>query len=493
MKTNSWFEVDKEGLAKLLERRGKAFLIHELIQNAWDTNATRVDVTLKNGGNVVRGKAILKIEDNDPDGFKDLRHAFTLFADSEKKGDPQKRGRFNLGEKLVLALCDVAYIGSTTGAVKFNDCGSRTVEPSVRRQEGSLFSAQIRLKKDEVVEVLREVRKLIPPPGVTTTINGEALARREPVARFKCALPTEVADAEGILRRSVRTTEVEVYAPADGETAAIYELGIPVVETGDKYHVNVLQKVPLNVDRDNVTPAYLRQLRTEVLNRVHEQLTEGEASDTWVRDAASDERASSAAVTRVMDLRFGAQRVIHDPSDQEGTKLAMSKGYTVIPPRALSKEEWANVRKYEAALPAGKVTPSPKPHDPDGKPLARVPYDKWTEAMRRVVKYAKGLSWKLLGVTVDVDIVSEVTWPYGATYAPGILTFNLGRLGHDWFERGPAAHVDRLLIHEFGHHFSGDHLSEAYHDALCKLGAALGKLALEDPAFFAMHGRGTHA
>jgi 3-(3-hydroxy-phenyl)propionate hydroxylase len=33
--------------------------------------------------------------------LSDLTHAFTLFAESAKKGDAEKRGRFNLGEKLV--------------------------------------------------------------------------------------------------------------------------------------------------------------------------------------------------------------------------------------------------------------------------------------------------------------------------------------------------------------------------------------------------------
>ena len=41
--------------------------------------------------------------------------------------------------------------------------------------------------------------------------------------------------------------------------------------------------------------------------------------------------------------------------------------------------------------------------------------------------------------------------------------------------------VDRLLIHEFGHQYSGDHLSEDYHEALCRLGAGLKRLALEKP------------
>ena len=39
--------------------------------------------------------------------------------------------------------------------------------------------------------------------------------------------------------------------------------------------------------------------------------------------------------------------------------------------------------------------------------------------------------------------------------------------------------LDELLIHEYGHHYSNDHLSEKYHNALCRLGAKLKKLVLQ--------------
>ena len=51
----------------------------------------------------------------------------------------------------------------------------------------------------------------------------------------------------------------------------------------------------------------------------------------------------------------------------------------------------------------------------------------------------------------------------------GRLDFNLQWLGHKWFEQGVTEDVDRLLIHEFGHEYSADHLSEEYHEALCQL------------------------
>ncbi len=53
--------------------------------------------------------------------------------------------------------------------------------------------------------------------------------------------------------------------------------------------------------------------------------------------------------------------------------------------------------------------------------------------------------------------------------------------GHTLFEQGATEEVDRLLIHEFGHQYSTDHLSEDYHEALCGLGARMKRLALDQP------------
>ena len=65
----NWFEVNKQGLAKILERKGKEFALFELIQNTWDEpGVTKVSVTLDYQG---RNKARLIVEDDAPEGFKD--------------------------------------------------------------------------------------------------------------------------------------------------------------------------------------------------------------------------------------------------------------------------------------------------------------------------------------------------------------------------------------------------------------------------------------
>ena len=51
--------------------------------------------------------------------------------------------------------------------------------------------------------------------------------------------------------------------------------------------------------------------------------------------------------------------------------------------------------------------------------------------------------------------------------------FNLSRCGRAFFEHGITDDVNRLLIHEFAHHYEGDHLSESYHKALADLAHVL--------------------
>jgi hypothetical protein len=56
------------------------------------------------------------------------------------------------------------------------------------------------------------------------------------------------------------------------------------------------------------------------------------------------------------------------------------------------------------------------------------------------------------------------------------MRFNLSRLGHAFFDatdQKAAARVLSLIVHEFGHNYESNHLSEAYYRALTDLGARL--------------------
>lgn len=486
---NGWFEVDKKGLAKLVERKGKAFVLYELLQNAWDCNkATEVAVTLEP---MPRSKTMarLTVTDDHPNGFSNLAHSYTLFAESEKKSNPQRRGRFNLGEKLVLALCDEARISSTKGTVIF-DAKGRTMS-AYKRPSGTQFSASVRMSREEVAYVCAEAVKVISPMHVLTTINGVELLHRKPAKVINAFLQTEVAGASGVLQRKFQDTPVELYVPRQGERATLYEMGIPVmVLSDDLYHVNVMQKVPLSMERDAVTPAYLRDVRGAILDQMHDFLSPTDVRGKWVSDAL-EEACNKDAIRAVVHKRYGDKVVIQDPSDREANNIATAKGYTVIPGGAFTAEAWEQIKASDAAKPAGQVTPSPKPFHPDGTPLETVPYDEWTRPMEVFARLTSRLALELEDIHLTVVFTKNKTWKFNAAYSKGLptgistgtMTVNAGLLGSDFFLRANLSEQLQLFTHELGHHF-GHHLEESYHEALCRIGSKLAVHALNHPHDF---------
>jgi len=480
MSKNSWFEVDKNGLGKLLQRRGKSFIIFEVIQNGWDQNVTFVDATFEKEQS--RPYATLTVKDDDPEGFADLTHAFTLFAESVKKKDPTKRGRFNLGEKLVLACCEEAEILTTTGGVKFNKNGSRS---NLRRKtiKGSIFKAIIRVTREEYEEICDSVDRLLVPENIRTTFNGRELEPRKAIERFTETLPTEISGEDGELKRTSRKTEVRIHKIRAGETAHIYEMGIPVVETGDTFHVDVQQKVPLNMERDNVTPAYLKKLRTFVMNHTFDLLDKESVNETWVKQALESEDCSEEAVNKSLDLRFGKKRVVYDPSDPEANKAALNKGYTVIHGGSLSSREWGNVRKTGTTKPAGQVLPSGIKTSPNGVPP--IPWEKMTDEQKKVVVFIERLAKPLIGSDVRVEIFN-LPEKARAWYGNHRMSLNLRRLGRAFFTNFPEniQEVLNITIHELAHEYEDDHYTEQYNSAVTLIGATMTVFALRRPELF---------
>ncbi len=472
------FAIDRKGLSKVLEKKGYSWIIYELVSNCFDEEVKNVDILLTQVG---PKKICLTISDNSPTGFRDLTHAWTMYAESYKK-DASQRGRFNLGEKLVIAMADQATIHTTTGTVTFSG-EQRTVDERARRQFGTSVEVYLKCTEAQYYELKQAVPALIPPPGVRVTYNEglgpKTMPTRVAVARFECTLPTEIPGEDGVLRPTQRKTMVELYEPSPGETAHIYEMGIPVVETGDRYHINIMQRVPLNPERDNVRPAYLKAVRAIVLENSHDKLSLDEFSKPWVSQAVTDGRVGAKALSAYLDAKYGADRVVHDPSSAESTGYAQAAGYQVVAGRSESKETWERIRENNLIPSASKLFPAQV--DPISK---YIPPSEWTRGMHKIVTYSEAVAVRLLKKKVSVLICNEPTSNIRACYGSSQLTYNYGRLGAGWFENGITPGVNSLLIHELGHDFSGNHLSTDYYRALTDLGAGLVSLALNEPELF---------
>ena len=185
-KKNNWYEVSKNGLKKLLHNKPKSFILYELFQNGWDQNTPFVEVECSWSN----GSARIMVTDGDPDGFLDIANAYTLFAESEKRSDITKRGRFCIGEKLVLAFCEEARILSTKGGIIFSADGTRK-KINKKRKCGSSVECIIKMTKAEYTEMCNSVYILIPPQNIKTTFNGEVLQSNKFITSFIESLPTK--------------------------------------------------------------------------------------------------------------------------------------------------------------------------------------------------------------------------------------------------------------------------------------------------------------
>jgi hypothetical protein len=488
VKKNNIFEVDVHGMRAVARQRGLPALMLELWQNAIDEQVTEVAAWI---GQSTGRHYRISMDDNSPDGFRNLAEAYTLYAPSYKRDNPEKRGFYNVGEKFVIAACNWAEIHSTTGYVRFDDEGRHNGKP--RQAAGTRFIGELVSTQDEVADALDTLRRVIVPDGVTFTVNGEEVQHRTPIATIpSVSLPTVIPDNDGVMRPTRRPTRVSLYEPLPNKAASLYEMGVPVVRTDDRFDINVAQRVVLSgQDRSNVVPSYLAAIRVLALNAAVEvnELDADTATSVWVAQASSDKRASDEAIRKVMDLRFGTKRVSYDPSDPEANKRAVEEGYAVIAGRTLSAEQWALARRANAIKPAGQVTPSNSEWKyGDGPPERTIAETDWTPGMRRVAAHARWLAFHLLYVPdLQVRIVNEPIRRAhsAAAYSTGSLIFNAGRLGFVWFDRQPNdPEVLELLIHEFGHHYSSDHLDKRYHDGLSSLGAHMVQLALDWPERF---------
>lgn len=465
---DNWLAVHRQGLAQVLAQKGKARVLVEIVSNALDTEATTIAVSLIQAG----GRADFEVIDDDPDGFANLADSYTLYAPSTRADDASKRGRFGLGDKEVLAICEWASVRSTKGAVEFNADGSRAVTKDTRTS-GSQFSANLKMNATEAKEFDALMSQLLIPEGTEVSYNGRRIESRSPLREFKETLGTVLRDAEGNLRPTRRQATVQIYKPMVGEQPHVYELGVPVVEADGRWHVNVLQKVPLNSDRTNVTPAWLRELREHVLNHSYDLLSEADSKSRWVRDAYDG--ASDTALKTVVEKTYGKKAVLADPSDQEAVARCTAAGYTVIPARNPFPKGFGPRLQAIGLKPAGQVMPTMIVSSPDGQPP--IPEKDWTPGMRRVAEYSRQLHLLLFGRKLRVAIFnlprSDKRW-LAKTSGRGDLDFNVGTLGKNWFEQPDQGAVDAILIHEFAHRKSVDnHFTERFYDECCRLGALM--------------------
>ena len=164
-------EVDLDGLANLVANRSMSFVLWELYQNARDPVGTKhISVEFAKVSTGFDRLYRIRVVDDNPEGFHDLSHAWTMFANSEKKVDANAAGMFNLAEKLVIAIAKEVSIVTTTGGVRFDESGRHTLRRTTTT--GSEVEALLTLTQEQFAEMDRDFQTVMIPKHVSVSYNG---------------------------------------------------------------------------------------------------------------------------------------------------------------------------------------------------------------------------------------------------------------------------------------------------------------------------------
>ena len=441
------FSVSSEGMRELHKGRTPESLVKELIQNVWDEEATICRVKVQHQS---RNRVLVSVED-DAGGFVNIDDAYTLMGETSKRANPEKRGRFNLGEKEVLSVAVYAVVQTVGWTVDFPPEGGREIRRNDRKR-GTVVEAMMPWTKADAERLVERLILFRPPKGCRYTVNDIEVERREALKVHTVTLSTLIQNARGEpMRPTRRKTELHIAGVSDPEGRGwIYEMGIPIQPIDLPYDVDVQQKVPMPPNRDTVSESYVQDIYAEVLNCMHGEMEREEFAETWVRTAVEDSRISEGAARATVERRYGRKAVLWS-SDRSANAEAMDKGYQVIHPRTMSREERSNLRELggleSASARFGKTLGGEQ--DPHLKVVdvsddsAKLAFSEWVKELGRYV-----------GVTVNpvfihnsrsfalADCTSRSTRP--------TMRFNLARLGDEFFE-GRDREQLALVIHELGH------------------------------------------
>jgi hypothetical protein len=443
--TKERFEVSTEGMRAIHAGRPLWQLVKELVANAWDEEGVTVcDVSLT--PIYTSMETIVSVTDDGP-GFSDIADAWTLLGHTAKRGRPDVRGRFNVGEKEIIAISTSARIETAGHVIEFPKAGGRRVSRNGHR-DGTLVHVVVpsrRRKHQGLDDDVRETEEMLTmfraPPSIEYRVNGLRVDEPDPIeVTVEATLPTVIQDSPTEpLRNTKRKTKVVIAEPRDGNSW-LYEMGIPVQKINCSYDVDVQQKVPLSQNRDSVRDSYLKDIYSVVLEAMAQDISTEEIGEAWVQQGVENPRTPPETVEAVLDTKLGDDAVLWS-SDAQANERAIEDGKVVVHPRTLGTEER---ERYKGVGLQGAAEAYPA--EPKGVDLI-VP----NKAMLEVAAYAEWLADRLEVTHTLVSMFHKADDSVLASYGNGTLHFNVQNLGEEWFEDCPhPRHLD-LLLHELAH------------------------------------------
>ncbi|MBA3482045.1 MAG: hypothetical protein H0T51_09540 [Pirellulales bacterium] len=356
------FDIDVKGLAELEGGKPPHRLAFEPVANVFDECRGYGDaerrkpsycaVTFRHSSNP-RGVYLTVADDGA--GFAQERDIWTFFGTTSKRADVGVAGRFNCGDKQLLALARSGIVKTNKVTVEFAN-GERKVtrhrEPVVN---GTIIEVLMPWSQNDLRLIRDQLCSVIPPADLKYTVDGATIGRPTAKVTVNVKLPT-VALIDGVVKDTERNSNVTVLATE--KEPLLCELGMPIcslAEVGFPWTLDVQQKVPLPISRDMVRTSYLTRLIGSVVEQAaiakHALLTEEQQGAGFIKEALEWVRHPVALAATISSL-YG-ENAVRQSNDTIANANAASAGATIISGRSFGLKT-RNLLDAEKILPTSK-------------------------------------------------------------------------------------------------------------------------------------------
>ena len=259
--------------------RPLAHLVKELLQNALDATDDKGVIDLWIAAGEQRVVSVLCSED----GLGADVETVNVMSLTGKKDSVLQRGRMGRGFKEVLSVSSFALVKSRGQQLVFDHDEHG---PTIRRRSWSGHKRGFHALFDishggGIGEALGYLRTIMPSYGMKLSINGQLVAT-QPAVRHR----REAGNGDVPGRRLAKAPE-RVRNPSGrsrtGRGPVDPRDGYPGLPGGvaERYHCDVLQRVPMNLNRDAVVAGYAGKLRTACFPTLLKEFDRDRALAPW--------------------------------------------------------------------------------------------------------------------------------------------------------------------------------------------------------------------
>jgi hypothetical protein len=456
-----WFEISEDGWARISSARPIGRLMLEAVQNALDAGAGVVTLEI--------GPEKLSIEDDADLGIADERLIYTLFL-SDKTDDPSRRGRMGRGLKELLAAADRAQVETVGRVISFGPSG-RSTEPS-ERTRGTRIVAYRASSESELREAESLIRLVLPPAGVALKINGKVIKRPKVLLSLPSTELETVIVQDGVERAATRSAQIDLFVPRRGESAHLFEMGVPIQPWNAPWHCDVGQRVPLGEGRDGATERYVLALKAMLLEAtVHRNLDRRDLTADWVQEVIARWPVRSTLLDAYVSKVFPRGSLL--PGSAHADDRARQLGAHIVEAAALSQGTFSALARV---LETSDEFVRRRSREVGGEPVAP---DAIQAAFAESVRFlAKRIAGSVIRVRFFSRGVGDDGWMEDALTDVGgrTVSFNVqSKLAfHDILEPTTLG----VVLHELAHLVTAEH-DRRFVDRLQYLGASLANVLAE--------------